>query len=142
MTGRTFNPTRNHMPATQKPENPHAKRPDRADAMPLLREMLEDACILGWATGSVGSTETRSDRTFTYQVSYRVERTVDWQGDALKARADAAEELRAALENIVANAHTIPDPSMEGATDIAAVPLDDIEQARAALGKHKENDRA
>ena len=37
------------------------------------------------------------------------------------------------LEVIVANARTIPDPSTNGATDIAAVPLDDIEAARVVL---------
>ena len=41
--------------------------------------------------------------------------------------------LRAALEVIVANAEIIPDPHMSGATDIYAVPLDDIDTARAAL---------
>jgi hypothetical protein len=41
--------------------------------------------------------------------------------------------LRAALEVIVANAEIIPDPHMSGATDIYAVPLDDIDTARAAI---------
>jgi len=41
--------------------------------------------------------------------------------------------LRAALEVIVANAEIIPDPHMSGAKDIYAVPLDDIDTARAAI---------
>jgi hypothetical protein len=52
---------------------------------------------------------------------------------ALKACADL-------LSNIAQNAHSIPDPRVEGAADVFAVPLDDIEsiggplsQARALL---------
>ena len=41
--------------------------------------------------------------------------------------------LRAALKVIVANAEIIPDPHMSGATDIYAVPIDDIDNARASL---------
>ena len=47
----------------------------------------------------------------------------------------AAPELRAALRIIVANAQIIPDASMGGATDIYAVPLGDIDAARAAIAK-------
>lgn len=35
------------------------------------------------------------------------------------------------LRTIVLNARVIPDPNMSGATDCYAVPLDDIEAARA-----------
>jgi hypothetical protein len=52
---------------------------------------------------------------------------------ALKACADL-------LSNIAQNAHSIPDPRVEGTADVFAVPLDDIEsiggplsQARALL---------
>ncbi len=58
-------------------------------------------------------------------------------GRALLARLAAAEaeaeRLRAALRNIVANARIQPDVSTECNTDIYAVPLDDIRDARAAL---------
>lgn len=39
-------------------------------------------------------------------------------------------ELHQALSNIVLNARMIPDPSMQGATDIYTVPMDDIDAAR------------
>lgn len=42
-----------------------------------------------------------------------------------------------ALSIIVANAVLIPDPQMKGFTDTFAVPLDDIESARAVLGGGK-----
>jgi hypothetical protein len=42
-------------------------------------------------------------------------------------------QLRRLLENIVINAEVQPDVRMNGATDVYAVPLDDIEQAREAL---------
>lgn len=47
----------------------------------------------------------------------------------------SAPELLEALSNILANARLIPDPSMQGATDVYAVPLDDIEAAVAVLAK-------
>lgn len=43
--------------------------------------------------------------------------------DRLEHRLRDAYDL---LSNIALNARTIPDPVMEGTTDISAVPLDDI----------------
>jgi hypothetical protein len=39
------------------------------------------------------------------------------------------------LDIIVTNARMIPDPAMQGATDIYAVPLDDIDNAEELLKK-------
>lgn len=47
----------------------------------------------------------------------------------------AAPEMLEALAIIVANAVVQPDASMGGMTDTYAVPLDDIEAARALLSK-------
>lgn len=49
-----------------------------------------------------------------------------------ETKASAMIEL---LTIIVANAKMIPDPSMQGATDIYAVPLGDIEAAKFLLTK-------
>ena len=47
----------------------------------------------------------------------------------------AAPDLLEALDIIVCNAVLQPDAAMSGATDCYAVPIDDIEAARAALAK-------
>ncbi len=47
-------------------------------------------------------------------------------------------KLRDALSNIVANAQIQPDASMGGMTDVYAVPLDDIDEARSALGQKEQ----
>ena len=53
-----------------------------------------------------------------------------------RCRQDRTEaDLLAALQIIVANAVVQPDASMKGSTDCYAVPLDDIEMARAAIDK-------
>lgn len=44
-------------------------------------------------------------------------------------------EMADLLAVIIANAKMIPDPAMAGQTDIYAVPLDDIEDARTILAK-------
>lgn len=44
-------------------------------------------------------------------------------------------DLLAMLEIMVANAELIPDPRMNGSTDVYAVPLDDVEEARRLLEK-------
>jgi len=52
------------------------------------------------------------------------------------ARLIAADpELLEALENIVNNATLAPDEAMQFTTDCYRVPLDDIEEARAAIAK-------
>lgn len=42
-------------------------------------------------------------------------------------------DLLDVLHNIVANARLVPDPAMQGMTDIYAVPCDDIEEAQRLL---------
>lgn len=53
----------------------------------------------------------------------------------------AAPDLLAAAKAIVANATLQPDQRMSGATDIYAVPLDDIDAARAAIAKAEGKDQ-
>lgn len=48
---------------------------------------------------------------------------------------DIEHQLIDALFNIILNAQVVPDPQADGATDCFAVPLDDIEAARALLAK-------
>jgi NAD/NADP transhydrogenase beta subunit len=49
----------------------------------------------------------------------------------------AAPDLLEALMVIVANAVIQPDAKMNGSTDIYAVPIEDIDAARAAIAKAK-----
>lgn len=55
--------------------------------------------------------------------------------DNAAAQSARIAELERALDIIVLNATIQPDARMEGATDCYAVPLDDIESARALLAK-------
>lgn len=54
---------------------------------------------------------------------------------AVEAAREPVPEGRAveALRTIIANARTIPDPRMDGTTDVYAVPIEDIEAAHGAL---------
>lgn len=45
----------------------------------------------------------------------------------------AAPKMSDALSAIVGNASMIPDPRMDGATDVSVVPFDDIDAASAVL---------
>ena len=56
-------------------------------------------------------------------------------GEANARLISAAPELLEALDIIVCNAVLQPDAAMSGATDCYAVPIDDIEAARAAIAK-------
>lgn len=57
------------------------------------------------------------------------------RGTDVAALASSHADLLAALDILIANARLIPDPGMAGATDCYAVPMDDIEAARAAIAR-------
>lgn len=57
--------------------------------------------------------------------------------DQIRALARERNELVDALDIITLNAIATPDPCMGGATDIYAVPIDDIDTARALISRHR-----
>jgi len=92
-----------------------------------------------WRTNDEGESdcgvfhESRPGHAYSVCRCPRYQERSKWEPDArLIAEAPALLEI---LQIIIANARMQPDASMNGATDIYAVPLDDIEAARAAIAK-------
>ena len=76
-----------------------------------------------------------ADQGLTVAYTPEEQRADGWSSQANARLIAAAPEMYEALQNIVANHQVMPDQTMNNTTDVAHVPLDDIEAARAALKK-------